>query len=144
MKLSNIILEAVDLSRAVPEDTSYEDFAKAVAKLLKEAYGTHNFKPFMETLHAELGINETIKESQESNIEKVEFYFIDNTRRLYGVYVHKADGTRTKIGRQQSEIQKFLRSLGIRTRFSYDNLSQITNALEAQGIEVETGEYDVS
>jgi len=34
----------------IPENTSYEDFAKAVASKLKEDYGTHNFKPFMQAL----------------------------------------------------------------------------------------------
>ena len=65
MKLSDIILENVDLSSAVPEDTSYKDFAKAVAKLLREDYGEHNFEPFMEVLHAELGMNEVVNEAAE-------------------------------------------------------------------------------
>ena len=62
MKLINVLLEEVDLSSAVPEDTNYKDFAKAVAKMLKEDYGSHNFKPFMEVLHAELGMNESVNE----------------------------------------------------------------------------------
>lgn len=62
MKLSSIILENVDLSSAVPEGTSYKDFAKAVAKMLKEDYGEHNYGPFMEVLHAELGMDESVSE----------------------------------------------------------------------------------
>ena len=42
----------------VDESLHYRDFAKAVAITLKENYGTHNIAPFMEVLHAELGINE--------------------------------------------------------------------------------------
>ena len=38
----------------VPEDTSYEDFAIAVANILKEGYGQHNFRPFVEVLIQEL------------------------------------------------------------------------------------------
>jgi hypothetical protein len=34
----------------VPENTSYKDFAIAVADVLKEGYGTHNFKPFVQAL----------------------------------------------------------------------------------------------
>lgn len=34
----------------VPEDTSYKDFAIAVADVLKGDYGTHNFKPFIQAL----------------------------------------------------------------------------------------------
>jgi hypothetical protein len=34
----------------IPENSSYEEFAKAVADKLKEDYGAHNFKPFMQAL----------------------------------------------------------------------------------------------
>ena len=34
--------------------TTYVDLAKAVAKLLKEEYGTHNIEPFMKALNDEL------------------------------------------------------------------------------------------
>ena len=34
----------------IPEDTSYEEFAIAVANILKNDYGKHNFRPFIETL----------------------------------------------------------------------------------------------
>jgi hypothetical protein len=29
---------------------SYKDFAQAVAKVLEEEYGTHNYKPFLQEL----------------------------------------------------------------------------------------------
>ena len=51
----------------VDESLHYRDFAKAVAITLKENYGTHNIAPFMEVLHAELGINEVKVESLEEN-----------------------------------------------------------------------------
>ena len=47
-----------DAIETVDEDLSYEDFALAVAAILKDEYGSHNFSKFMEILHAELGINE--------------------------------------------------------------------------------------
>jgi hypothetical protein len=34
----------------IPENTSFQDFAEAVADKLKEDYGAHNFKPFMQAL----------------------------------------------------------------------------------------------
>ena len=34
----------------VPENTSYQDFAKAVATYLKENYGEHNIEPFLKSL----------------------------------------------------------------------------------------------
>ena len=47
-----------DAIMQVDESLSYRDFAIAVAIILKEEYGSHNFGPFMEVLHAELGMNE--------------------------------------------------------------------------------------
>ena len=38
----------------IPDNASYVEFAKAVAKELKEGYGSHNFKPFIQALIAEL------------------------------------------------------------------------------------------
>lgn len=38
----------------IPDNASYTAFAKAVAKELKEGYGKHNFKPFLQALIAEL------------------------------------------------------------------------------------------
>ena len=47
-----------DAIETVDENLSYKDFALAVAAILKDEYGSHNFTPFMEVLHAELGLNE--------------------------------------------------------------------------------------
>ena len=51
---------------------SYSDFAKAVAIILKDEYGAHNFNPFMEVLHAELGIDESLNEAENMVTYKVE------------------------------------------------------------------------
>ena len=40
----------------IPEEMHYADFAKAVAEVLINEYGQHNFEPFMEILHKELGM----------------------------------------------------------------------------------------
>ena len=45
-----------DAIASVDENLSYKDFALAVAAILKDEYGSHNFGPFMEILHAELGM----------------------------------------------------------------------------------------
>ncbi len=47
---------------SVDESLSYKDFAVAVARVLIDEYGQHNFMPFMEVLHAELGIKESLNE----------------------------------------------------------------------------------
>jgi len=38
----------------IPENTDYNELAKAVAKVLIEDYGQHNYKPFLQALIAEL------------------------------------------------------------------------------------------
>ena len=40
----------------IDDSMSYKDFALAVSKVLKDEYGQHNFGPFMEVLHKNLGI----------------------------------------------------------------------------------------
>lgn len=52
-KLANEIEKAID---KIDDSLSYEDFALAVGKILKESYGQHNYKAFMEVLHKKLGI----------------------------------------------------------------------------------------
>jgi len=60
---------ASELGKVIPEDTSYSDFAKAVAKILREDYGTHNYNNFMGVLHAELGMEESLNEKNPSITE---------------------------------------------------------------------------
>jgi hypothetical protein len=62
---AGIILESElvkALNQALPDNTGYKEFAKAVATILKDEYGSHNFSPFMEVLHAELGMEESLNE----------------------------------------------------------------------------------
>jgi hypothetical protein len=51
---ANAINGAID---SVDKNLSYKDFALAVAKILKEEYGSQNFGPFMEVLSTELGMS---------------------------------------------------------------------------------------
>jgi len=57
------INQAID---TVDESLSYQDFALAVAKILKDEYGSQNFDSFMDTLHAELGMKESLNENKEN------------------------------------------------------------------------------
>ena len=60
---ADLAAKAMDQAIAgVDESLSYKDFALAVGKILKDEYGAHNFSPFMEVLHAELGMNESLSE----------------------------------------------------------------------------------
>jgi len=38
----------------IDDNLSYEDFAIAVANVIKDDYGTHNYKPFLDKLKEEL------------------------------------------------------------------------------------------
>jgi len=58
---------------SIDDSMSYKDFAQSVAFVLKENYGSHNINPFMEVLHAELGINESLNE--EAGISDMESEF---------------------------------------------------------------------
>lgn len=46
-KLSKEINKSIN---KIDESMSYKDFASAVAKVLKDEYGTHNYKPFVSEL----------------------------------------------------------------------------------------------
>jgi len=64
--------KAIDAAiESVDESLSYKDFAIAVATILKDEYGSQNFGSFMEVLHAELGMNESLNEEIKYDTYKV-------------------------------------------------------------------------
>ena len=62
-KTATVISKAIE---TVDKNLSYKDFALAVAKILKDEYGSQNFDPFMDVLHTELGMKEYLNENKES------------------------------------------------------------------------------
>ena len=71
---AGIILEselAKALNQAIPDNTGYKEFAKAVATILRDEYGSQNFKSFMDVLHDELGMEPLNEEAEESTLEKI-------------------------------------------------------------------------
>ena len=79
-----LILNAID---QVDETLHYGDFAKAIATIIKDDYGYHNFGKFMEVLHAELGIEESLNENEDlSSLDKFLKYF-----KSYDAYVEYID-----------------------------------------------------
>jgi len=136
---------AQQINQILPENLGYKEFAQAVAAILKDEYGSQNFGPFMEVLHTELGINESLNEVEGSNIEKIDFAFIEGTTKFYGAYIYnKGSKNWDEKLRSSKEVQDFLTSLGIDIEFEYNNLPEIFKALEAKGIEAEDSEFDVS
>lgn len=60
-KNSDALAKGIDSAIIKIDDSlSYTDFALAVAKVLIDEYGTHNFGPFMSVLHKELGLKESV------------------------------------------------------------------------------------
>ena len=68
-ELQNPIAKAIN--NILPENLGYKEFAKAVAKVLKDEYGSQNFKSFMNVLHDELGMEPLKEEAEESTLEKI-------------------------------------------------------------------------
>ena len=72
-----------DAIASIDPSLSVKDFALAVGKILKgeagtEGYGSFNFGEFMEVLHAELGMEESLNEAEEMATYKVEVVVSDD------------------------------------------------------------------
>ena len=50
----NINEEGESITIDIPENTDYKELARAVAKVLIDDYGAHNYKPFLQALISEL------------------------------------------------------------------------------------------
>jgi hypothetical protein len=148
---------AQQINQVLPENLGYKEFAKAVAEILKDEYGSHNFSPFMDVLHAELGINESINEGTydvegitPENLDKVDISFVEGRTTLYAVYIYLKGRERKyqwdkKLG--SKEFQKVLDMLGIDIDFQddpYKSSGMVLNALEDKGYDATTSDFDVS
>ena len=152
-KVATAINKAIE---TVDESLSYKDFALAVAKILKDEYGSQNFNPFMEVLHAELGIKESLSEGSydvegitPDNIDKVDISFVEGSTRLYAVYIYLKGGNGRNWDKKlsSSEFQKVLDMLGIDFDFKSDPYyygDATVKALEDKGYTATTSDFDVS
>jgi flagellar biosynthesis component FlhA len=52
--VNSLYIKFIESINTVDENLSYKDLAKVISKILKEEYGVHNFKPFLEELIKEL------------------------------------------------------------------------------------------
>lgn len=52
--MGNINEEGESVTIDIPENTDYRELARAVAKVLINDYGVHNYKPFLQALISEL------------------------------------------------------------------------------------------
>jgi hypothetical protein len=139
--VATAINQAID---TVDESLSYQDFALAIAKILKEEYGSRNFGPFMEVLHAELGMNESLNEAKISDIETIDFEYTDREGLFRKARVYYKDGSMDSFFGAQ--FDKFLNDLGINQEFdtSDETDREIFNALKGKDIKLTFSEKDVS
>jgi len=59
------------ISSVIEEETNINLFASAVAEVLEESYGSHNYEEFMKTLHAELGMGSLNEEETKLDTYKL-------------------------------------------------------------------------
>lgn len=53
-QLAGLINKSID---SIDENLSYTDFAEAIAYILKQNYGSHNYEPFIDVLKNNLNID---------------------------------------------------------------------------------------
>jgi hypothetical protein len=143
---AGIILESElvkALNQAIPDNTGYKEFAKAVATILKDEYGSQNFSPFMEVLHTELGIK-SLNEVETSDIETIDFEYTDNEGLFRKARVYYKDGSMDSFFGDQ--FNKFLKNLGITQEFDKDDNTDrdIIKSIKDKNIKVSFSEKDVS
>jgi hypothetical protein len=66
---------------SVDDSLSYKVLASAVAQILKDEYGSHNFGPFIEILKGELGMEESLNEEKD-----IPSFLEDLSQELKGKY----------------------------------------------------------
>jgi|TARA_B110000908_G_scaffold18869_1_gene21203 hypothetical protein len=131
---------------SIDDSMSYKDFAEAVAKVLIDDYGQHNFDPFMKVLHAKLGIQESINEygaykSQEVEIEKELNKLFDSNASVYlGDYSSDRDDSDPLKNKSFGKI-----TFNIRDEFSDPEWEKIVDFVKSKGFEVtqDSNYYDI-
>ena len=134
---------AKEINKILPESLGYKEFAKAVAKVLKDEYGSQNFKSFMNVLHDELGM-EPLNEGETSDIETIDFEYTDREGLFRKARVYYKDGSMDSFFGGQ--FNKFLKNLGITQEFDQDDDTNrdIIKSLKDKNIKVSFSEKDVS
>ena len=135
---------AQQINQVLPENLGYKEFAQAVADILKDEYGSHNFGPFMEVLHAELGMNESLNEAETPEIESLDLWYTEREglfNRARAVY--KDGSTKDFFG---AKFDDLLKDLGINKTFAEDDNTDrdIIKSLRDKNIKVSFSEKDVS
>lgn len=132
---------AKEINKILPESLGYKEFAKAVAKILKDEYGSQNFKSFMNVLHDELGM-EPLNEGETLDIETIDLEYTDKEGLFRKARVYYKDGSMDSFFGAQ--FDKFLNNLGINQEFDKDTDEEIIKSLKDKNIKITFSEKDVS
>ena len=134
---------AQEINKILPESLGYKEFAKAVATILKDEYGSQNFGPFMDVLHAELGMK-PLNEAETSDIETIDFEYTDREGLFRKARVYYKDGSMDSFF--GAKFDKFLSDLGINQEFDMSDETdrEIFSALKGKDIKLTFSEKDVS
>jgi hypothetical protein len=134
---------AQEINKILPESLGYKEFAKAVATILKDEYGSQNFGPFMDVLHTELGMK-PLNEAETSDIETIDFEYTDREGLFRKARVYYKDGSMDSFFGAQ--FDKFLSDLGINQKFDMSDETDrdIFDALKGKDIKLTFSEKDVS
>tara|TARA_R100001198_G_C5193145_1_gene185040 strand:- start:464 stop:1012 length:549 start_codon:yes stop_codon:yes gene_type:complete len=119
-RLANAIISSI---MEIDDSMSYKDFADAVASILIDEYGTHNFTPFMEVLHARLGMNESLNENEDDDLAR-------EINSLFGGNPYVRDGEIT---------------FRMKGEFSDREWNEILNLIRSKGLEItrDSNYYDI-
>jgi len=134
---------AQEINKILPESLGYKEFAKAVATILKDEYGSQNFGPFMDVLHSELGIK-PLNEAEESEIESLDLVYTEREGLFNRARAAYKDGsTKDFFG---AKFDNLLKDLGINKTFAEDDNTDrdIIKSLRDKNIKVSFSEKDVS
>jgi len=132
---------AKEINKILPESLGYKEFAKAVARVLKDEYGSQNFKSFMNVLHDELGM-EPLNEGETPDIETIDLEYTDREGLFRKARVYYKDGSMDSFFGAQ--FDKFLNNLGINQEFDKDTDDEIIKSLKDKNIKITFSEKDVS
>ena len=134
---------AQEINKILPESLGYKEFAKAVATILKDEYGSQNFGPFMDVLHSELGMK-PLNEAEESEIESLDLVYTEREGLFNRARAAYKDGsTKDFFG---AKFDDLLKDLGINKTFAEDDITDrdIIKSLRDKNIKVSFSEKDVS
>ena len=146
-------LTEAGLNEGIQADNIYDAYFQAVVKQIEDSrfddpdliQFLQRYKNYIEMDVKSWEMKQNLNEAEGSDIEKIDFAFIDGTTQFYGAYIYnKGSKNWDEKLRSSKEVQDFLTSLGIDIEFEYNNLPEIFKALEAQGIKAEDSEFDVS